>query len=356
MRRYITSYTAAEISFKEHNFNSFIIHPFLLRSYFKYNHRKPRAFHSNWVSGLRCRYTLYYYLKNGKTHVLLSCERSPAKGHSLFHYTHETAHKVPTSFLYARYGIYFERRGLFCCCNFHDFLPIHCPYAIYTSPSISLNVSMCLWCIFNISHIWVWLFWKWNFETKIVCAGWCEGKIIFSRSLILVGCKVKNFFFGFSQFGIRFVNKTTRNRFSFVFHSIVVMDQRQKSRGLGDSINKCYSIYYENEQNGNAATNLKSVGKHSRKRDPHKNWDVQVDAGDNVKMCQSEQNAEDNNNQDVSESDRKRRLSGDSVDNPVKDETFYKKLKYDATKDLMYQVKSFKFCGEEKFEKFPKII
>lgn len=119
------------------------------------------------------------------------------------------------------------------------------------------------------------------------------------------------------------------------------MDQRQKSRGLGDSINKCYSIYYENEQNGLATTNLKienSVGKHPRKRDPHRNWEVKIDAGDNNKMCQSENNSEDNNNQDISEIDRKRRLSGDSVDIPVKDEHFYKKLKYDATKDLMYQV------------------
>lgn len=119
------------------------------------------------------------------------------------------------------------------------------------------------------------------------------------------------------------------------------MDQRQKSRGLGDSINKCYSIYYENEQNGQVTTNLKlesSVGKHPRKRDPHRNWDVKSDAGDLKKMCQSEYNAEDNNNQDCSDIDRKRRLSGDSVDNPVKDEHFYKKLKYDATKDLMYQV------------------
>lgn len=119
------------------------------------------------------------------------------------------------------------------------------------------------------------------------------------------------------------------------------MDQRQKSRGLGDSINKCYSIYYENEQNDHATTNLKlesSVGKHPRKRDPHKNWDARTDTGYNLKLCRSENNSEDNNNQDVSDIDRKRRLSGDSVDNTVKDEKFYKKLKYDATKDLMYQV------------------
>ncbi len=115
------------------------------------------------------------------------------------------------------------------------------------------------------------------------------------------------------------------------------MDQRQKSRGLGDSINKCYSIYYENEQNGQPTTNLK-LDKHPRKRDPHRNWDVNVDAGDNIKMCQSDYKPEDNNNQDISDVDRKRRLSGDSVDVPVKDEVFYKKLKYDATKDLMYQV------------------
>lgn len=120
------------------------------------------------------------------------------------------------------------------------------------------------------------------------------------------------------------------------------MDQRQKSRGLGDSIDKCYSIYYENEQNGHA-TNVKlenSVGKHPRKRDPYKNWNVEIDAGDDIKLCQSDNNTEDNNNQDVSEVDRKRRLSGDSADVPVKDEKFYKKLKYDATKDLMYQVTS----------------
>lgn len=119
------------------------------------------------------------------------------------------------------------------------------------------------------------------------------------------------------------------------------MDQRQKSRGLGDSINKCYSIYYENEQNSHATTNPQldnSVGKHLRKRDPHKNWDVKVDVGDNINLCQSENNSEDNNNQDISEIDRKRRLSGDSADYPVKDEKFYKKLKYDATKELMYQV------------------
>ncbi|XP_037042078.1 uncharacterized protein LOC119078595 isoform X2 [Bradysia coprophila] len=115
------------------------------------------------------------------------------------------------------------------------------------------------------------------------------------------------------------------------------MDQRQKSRGLGDSINKCYSIYYENEQNGQATADQK-LDKHPRKREPHKSWVGSVDAEENLKMCQSEYKPEDNNNQDTtSEIDRKRRLSGDSVDIPMKDEVFYKKLKYDATKDLMYQ-------------------
>ncbi|KAG4070903.1 hypothetical protein HA402_011129, partial [Bradysia odoriphaga] len=115
------------------------------------------------------------------------------------------------------------------------------------------------------------------------------------------------------------------------------MDQRQKSRGLGDSINKCYSIYYENEQNGQATADQK-LDKHPRKREPHKSWGGSDDVDDNLKMCQSECKPEDNNNQDTTtEIDRKRRLSGDSVDVPVKDEVFYKKLKYDATKDLMYQ-------------------
>lgn len=125
------------------------------------------------------------------------------------------------------------------------------------------------------------------------------------------------------------------------------MEQRHKSRGLGESINKCYSIYYENEQNCHGTPNVdkleSSIGKHSRKRDPQKSWDVKIDAGDNIKLCQSESKLEDNNNHDISEIDRKRRLSGDSVDTPAKDENFYKKLKYDATKELMYQVILFEF-------------
>ncbi|KAJ6648420.1 Nucleolar protein 4, partial [Pseudolycoriella hygida] len=110
-------------------------------------------------------------------------------------------------------------------------------------------------------------------------------------------------------------------------------------RGLDDSINKCYLIYYENEQNGQVATDVKLknvAGKHQRKKDFHKNQRVAIDVGDYRNSCQSENHSEDNNNQDV-DVDRKRRLSGDSVDIPVKDEKFYKKLKYDATKDSMYQ-------------------
>lgn len=113
----------------------------------------------------------------------------------------------------------------------------------------------------------------------------------------------------------------------------------QKSRGLGDSINKCYSIYYENEQNNQSTTNSKLDKQSSRKRNPQKHWDAITDDGNNIKLCQSEQKPEDNNNQETSDIDRKRRLSGDSVEVPVKDEMFYKKLKYDATKDLMYQVR-----------------